>query len=40
MKNINKIENAFLVDISKDALEISKINIKLHKLENQINQIK
>ncbi|MDP2090391.1 MAG: peptide chain release factor N(5)-glutamine methyltransferase [Candidatus Gracilibacteria bacterium] len=40
LKNINKIENAFLVDISKDALEISKINIKLHKLENQINQIK
>ena len=34
------IENSYVIDISKEALEVSKINIKLYNLENQINQIK
>lgn len=38
-KNTNLFENAFVIDISKKALEISKINIKKYKLEKKIKQI-
>jgi methylase of polypeptide subunit release factors len=40
LKNIKNIENAYVIDISKEALEVSKKNIKLHKLEKQMTQIK
>lgn len=39
IKNTNKVKKYFVTDISKDALEVSKINIKIHDLENEIEQI-
>ncbi len=39
--SINSKKNeSYVIDISKNVLEVSKINIKLHELENQITQIK
>ncbi len=39
LKNKKQIEKCFVVDISKKALEVSKINIKKHKLEEKIESI-
>lgn len=39
LKNNKNIEKCFVIDISKEALEVSKINIEIHKLENKIIQI-
>jgi len=39
LKNSNKIISCYAIDISKKALEVSKINIKKHWLENKIIQI-
>lgn len=38
-KNIDKIKNIFVVDVSKKALKISKINIIKYNLENKIKQL-
>ncbi len=38
LKNSQKISNCFVIDISKKALEISKINILKYNLENNISQ--
>ena len=37
LKNSNKIEKCYATEISKKALEVSKINVKKHNLENKIN---
>lgn len=39
LKNTISVKKCFVTDISKDALEVSKINIKKHNLENKITQI-
>jgi release factor glutamine methyltransferase len=39
LKNTDKVDKCFVVDISKKALEVSKINIKIHKLESKIKQV-
>lgn len=39
-KNNDKISNYIWVDISQDALDVSKINLSLHNLENKIKLIK
>lgn len=39
LKNTDKIEKWYAIDISKEALEVSKANIKKHKLEDKITQI-
>jgi methylase of polypeptide subunit release factors len=36
----NRILKTFVIDISQQALDVSKINIKRHNLENKITQIK
>jgi len=40
LKNRNNIFSCYVIDISEEALEVSKINIKKHKLENEIISIK
>lgn len=40
LKNVNRFWKCFALDISDKALEISKINIKKHNLQNEINLIK
>lgn len=40
LKSTDKIDKAYVVDISEKALEVSKVNIKKHNLENKIIQIK
>lgn len=39
LKNTNKINNCYVIDISKNALEISKKNINKYKLDKKIKQI-
>lgn len=39
LKNTEKIDNCFVIDISDKALKISKINIENYKLNKKINQI-
>jgi len=39
IKNTNKIDNCYVIDISKNALDISKKNIINHNLEKKIKQI-
>lgn len=39
LKNKEEIKKCFVIDISNKALEVSKINIKKHNLENKINQV-
>lgn len=39
LKNTNNIDNCYVIDISKKALEVSKINIEKYWLENKIEQI-
>ena len=40
IKNTNKINNCYFIDVSTKALEVSKINIKKYNLEKQVIQIK
>jgi len=39
LKNTKNIKKSYVIDISKKALEVSKINIEKHNLENKIIQI-
>jgi len=39
LKNTEKIKKCYVIDISKKALEISKINITKYNLDNKITQI-
>ena len=39
IKNTNKIDNCYVIDISEKALEVSKKNIKKHNLQKKVSQI-